>query len=99
MPVYAFKNKSTGEVTEHKMRVAELDGFTKAHPELERFFSAETCNIQFKIESGGSRLKSMNGGISKVDPKFETEVIGRIKRNVHGNTLDKTHKSSQENYK
>jgi hypothetical protein len=37
MPTYTFKNLQTGEVTEHIMKIAELDQFKADHPELERY--------------------------------------------------------------
>lgn len=95
MPIYTFKNKENGEILEYTMRVAELDDFKKNNPNLERYFSPETCNVDFTFVEGGSRLKSMNGGMSRVDPKFEEQVIDRCKRNIPGNKLSETHKSSQ----
>lgn len=39
MPSYDFRNKETGEVTEFKMKISELDQFVEDHPELERVYS------------------------------------------------------------
>lgn len=36
MPRYDFRNKETGEITEHIMRIAELDAFKEANPHLEQ---------------------------------------------------------------
>ena len=36
MPTYDFMNKETGEITEHVMRISELDAFKEANPHLEQ---------------------------------------------------------------
>lgn len=35
MPTYAFRNKTTGEVTEKFMHMSDQDSFLSEHPELE----------------------------------------------------------------
>jgi hypothetical protein len=35
MPTYTFRNKHTQEVTEHFLKISELDSFKEANPELE----------------------------------------------------------------
>jgi hypothetical protein len=35
MPVYEFKNKETGEITTHVMKISELDEFKKNNSNLE----------------------------------------------------------------
>jgi hypothetical protein len=37
MPTYTFIHKETGEITEHVMKIAELDEFKKNNPVLERY--------------------------------------------------------------
>ena len=39
MPTYTFRHKETGEVTEHVMKMSELDSFKESHPELERYMN------------------------------------------------------------
>lgn len=36
MPTYTFRNRKTGKVTEHQIRISEYDQFKADHPELER---------------------------------------------------------------
>lgn len=36
MPNYDFRNKETGEIEEHTLKIAEYDKFVEEHPELER---------------------------------------------------------------
>ena len=39
MPTYEFKNKETGEVVEHVMKISELDEFKANNPHLERYIT------------------------------------------------------------
>lgn len=39
MPTYTFKDVYTGEVTEHVMRISQLDEFKKSNPHLEVYIS------------------------------------------------------------
>lgn len=39
MPTYSFRNKETGELSEHVMKMSELDAFKESHPELERYMN------------------------------------------------------------
>lgn len=34
MPTYDYKNTKTGKITEHSMKISEIDQFKKDHPEL-----------------------------------------------------------------
>ena len=36
MPTYEFRNKETGVIEEHIMRISELDAFKENNPHLER---------------------------------------------------------------
>lgn len=36
MPTYEFRNKKTGKIEEHQIRISEYDQFKEDHPELER---------------------------------------------------------------
>lgn len=38
MPTYTFQNKETGEITEHVLKMSELDAFKEANAGLERYF-------------------------------------------------------------
>lgn len=87
MPTYQFLNKQTGELEEHKMKIADLEPFKENNPHLERHFTIEA----FPVFSDGVRLSVP--GIGKPDSTFEKYVINRIKETVPGNTLGRTHKT------
>lgn len=87
MPTYEFLNKETNEIEEHKMSISQLDEFKQNNPHLERHFSIENFP-----GFGDTMRMSINAGM-KADGRFEREVIGRIKKNVPGNTLARTHKT------
>lgn len=36
MPIYDFRNKETGEITEVSLRISELDQYKQSHPEMEQ---------------------------------------------------------------
>ena len=36
MPIYEFKNKETGEIEEHMMRISEQEQFLKDNPQIGR---------------------------------------------------------------
>lgn len=76
MPTYEFRNKETGEVTEHIMRIAELDAFKEANPQLERFISQAPA-------FAGDHITI------KKDTGFK-EVLQRIHEKTPGSQLDKT---------
>jgi len=39
MPTYSFKNINSGEITEHVMKISDLDSFRKNNPHLEPHIS------------------------------------------------------------
>ena len=79
MPTYDFRNKETGEVTEHIMRISQLDQFKADHPELEKVIIS---GIGFVAD----------GDKGKTDQRFEQEVIARIRDTVPGNNIARNHK-------
>lgn len=72
MPTYTFRHKETGDITEHIMKMSELDAFKEAHPELERYM-ADTPGFADPVRLG--RIKIDNG--------FR-EVLGRIAERTPG---------------
>lgn len=42
MPSYDFKNKESGEITTVTLRLSEYDDYINNHPELTRFFGADS---------------------------------------------------------
>lgn len=90
MPTYTFKNKNTGEIEEHVMRIAELDVFKESNPHLERSFAPEDLPVL------GDGMRMSTPGTGKADSTFEKYVINRIKEQVPGNTLGKSHKTKMQ---
>lgn len=88
--IYTFLNKNTGEVEEHTMRLSEYDAFKEQNPHLERHFSPES------IPGLGDGMRMNTPGAGKADSTFEKYVINRIKEQVPGNTLAKSHKTKMQ---
>ena len=87
MPTYNFRNKETGEISEHRMSYTVLDEFKSNNPELELHISAE--NLPVFSDAGRMSVP----GTKTADKAFEQGVIQRIKDTVPGNTLAKSHKT------
>ena len=51
MPTYTFKNLESGEITEHVMKIAELDQFKLDNPHLERYM-CDTPSIGDPVRLG-----------------------------------------------
>lgn len=81
MPTYKFRNLDTGEVTEHVMRIAELDEFKEKNPQLERYFDVEG------LAGLGDGARMNVPGAGKPDSTFEKYVINRMKETIPGNTM------------
>jgi predicted nucleic acid-binding Zn ribbon protein len=76
MPTYEFRNKETGEVTEHVMRIAALDEFKANNPHLEQTITRAPA-------FAGDHITI------KKDTGFK-EVLQRIHEKTPGSQLDKT---------
>jgi hypothetical protein len=76
MPTYDFRNKETGEVTEHIMRMSELDTFKETNPHLEQTITRAPA-------FAGDHITI------KKDTGFK-EVLQRIHSLTPGSQLDKT---------
>jgi len=76
MPTYDFRNKETGEVTEHIMRMSDLDAFKEANPHLEQTITRAPA-------FAGDHITI------KKDTGFK-EVLQRIHEKTPGSQLDKT---------
>ena len=81
MPTYKFRNTETGEVTEHVMRIAELDKFKEDNPVLERYFDAEG------LAGLGDAQRMSVPGVGQPHAAFERGVIQRMKESIPGNTM------------
>ena len=76
MPTYDFLNKETGEITEHVMRISELDAFKEANPHLQQTYTKAPAFAGDHIT-----LKKDNG--------FK-EVLQKIHERSPGSVLNKT---------
>jgi hypothetical protein len=65
MPTYEFANKETGEITEIRLKIAELQQYKEDHPEL------ELCVSESKVGDPVSL------GVRRIDPGFR-DVLNRI---------------------
>lgn len=76
MPTYEFRNKETGEVTEHIMRISEREQFIKDNPHLEQTITSAPA-------FAGDHITL------KKDTGFK-EVLQRIHEKTPGSQLDKS---------
>ena len=74
--IYEFRNKETGEIEEHVMKLSEYDQFKEEHPELERVITAGTGGF---IYEPGTRLK-VDGGFQEVIAKADERLGKKVHR-------------------
>lgn len=79
MPLYEFKHIETGEITEHSMKISELDAFKEAHPELRQY-----------IGGAPSLGDPVRLGLKKNDDGFK-EVLQKIAEKTPGGQGLKDH--------
>jgi hypothetical protein len=79
--IYTFMNKTTGNIEEHTMRLAEYDAFKANNPHLERHFTPEQC------PGLGDGMRMNTPGTGQADSTFEKYVIQRMKDSIPGNTM------------
>jgi hypothetical protein len=83
LPNYNFENRKTGKVKIVTMKMAELDDYRKAHPELEQVMGP--LNLSYRITNGGLKndntfknrmkfLKKGSGKGSTIDPGNISEI-------------------------
>jgi hypothetical protein len=77
MPTYNFRNKETGELTEVVMKIAELDNYRAANPQLETIISSPMICDPVRV------------GARKMDTGFK-EVLQRIHEKTPGSQLNKS---------
>lgn len=76
MPVYDFKNKETGEIVTHVMKVSEYDEFKKNNPHLERHITgAPGCSDPVRL------------GLVKPADGFK-DLLKQIKKNNIGSDIN-----------
>jgi hypothetical protein len=76
MPTYEFRNKETGEVTEHFMKMSAKDDFLAANPHLEQTMT------QAPAFAGDHIAVKKDGGFK--------EVLQKIHSRAPGSKLNKT---------
>lgn len=69
--IYEFKNKNTGEIEEHIMRLSEYEQFKLDHPHLERVITS-AASVAYEP---GTRLK-VDDGFREVVARGE-EKLGK----------------------
>lgn len=84
---YLFRNKNTGEVFEHTMRISEFDDYMAANPHVERYYTPDSAPIL------GDGMRMNTPGTGKPDSTFEKYVIQRMKDTIPGNTIKAGHKT------
>jgi hypothetical protein len=94
MPTYEFRNRKTGKIVEHQMKMSEYDKFKEDHPELERVIvtapklnyashsQGSVTDIAAKKDGGWKEVLQKIGRanpISEVGDKFHKKGIKEIK--------------------
>jgi hypothetical protein len=78
MPLYEFKNKETGELTEKFMSFSSREEYLEQNP-----------NMEVVISGGNPLIDPVRLGIKRPDAGFK-EVLQRIHEKTAGSTLNKT---------
>jgi hypothetical protein len=71
MPVYDFRNKTSGEIFERSLRVSEYDRFLEENPEIERVHLTAP-NLTNTL--GNPDLKKPSGAFKEVLQKIHKET-------------------------
>ena len=79
MPIYEFKNKETGEIEEHMMRISEQEQFLKDNQHLERGIFTPP-GIDF--DGGKSILTRAGGGWKEVQDRIKSGMPPRLRDNI-----------------
>ena len=75
MPTYTFRDKETGEKTEHLIRLADYDQFKEDNPHLER------------VIEGASIGDPVLLGVRKTPDSFNS-LVKNIKKRYHRSTIE-----------
>lgn len=85
MPTYTFRNKDTGEIFEHVMKMSEYDDYMKSNPSIERYHEAPATLVD-----------PATVGILKPPSDFQKHVIGNIQRRNPGRAQSKKYNIPKE---
>ncbi len=72
MPTYAFRNKTTGEVFEKRLKITEKENFLKNNPELESVLTV----VPFSYDSESLSGKKPDEGFRDVLRNIRDNAIG-----------------------
>lgn len=75
MPTYDYKNEETGEVTEHRMSIADMEQFEKDNPHMKKIIGAPVIGDSVRL------------GVKKTPDSFN-DILRTIKKTNAGSTID-----------
>ncbi len=83
MPIYSFENKKTNKEYDLEMKIAEVEPYLKANPDVQQIFTkmpgfASSWNLSGTSGKAVDRKKGFN------------EVLKKIHKNTPGSKLNKT---------
>ncbi len=68
MPTYEFKNKETGEITEVRLSIHDLDKYKDEHPELERYLGNQINGTTYGKPKQSDGFKDVMSKIQSAHP-------------------------------
>lgn len=68
MPTYEFRNKETGELTEVRMSIHDLDKYKDQHPELERYLGNQSNGTVYGKPKQSDGFKDVMSKIQSAHP-------------------------------
>lgn len=68
MPTYEFKHKETGEITEVRLSIHDLDKYKEEHPELERYLGNQINGTTYGMPKQSGGFKDVMSKIQKAHP-------------------------------
>jgi hypothetical protein len=80
MPTYNFKNEETGEVTEHFMKLSEMEQFKKDNPHMSQVLGASG------LVRGTGDIKTANGFKEVLHKVAEAHPNSELAKKVGGRT-------------
>lgn len=68
MPTYEFRDKATGEITEVRMSIHDLDKYKDEHPELERYLGNQSNGTVYGKPKQSDGFKDVMSKIQSAHP-------------------------------
>ena len=75
MPIYRFRDDTTGDEFEETMPMSDREDFLKKNPNYSQVFTSLNIGDSVKL------------GITKPPPEFMKGVVGRMQESIPGNRL------------